>query len=206
MNYRQRRAIETKKLFENFAPDVRHARAPDVILTVRDLAAAGLYSNEIATLVGKSPKAVQKVFRRYDFPVLHNFAPPVLSERPNWSGGTKLMKGYLYRRVPGHPRGTKHGSYVADHRLVVERKIGRYLTSVEVVDHLDGDITNNRPQNLRVFANNAEHLRETLKGRCPNWGEEGKKALQVARSQPRRTWRGVAIPCSRVGSKNGVDR
>jgi hypothetical protein len=44
----------------------------------------------------------------------------------------------------------------------------------EVVDHIDGDVRNNEPSNLRVFSSNAEHLRATLKGKVPNWTSEGR--------------------------------
>ena len=44
----------------------------------------------------------------------------------------------------------------------------------EVVDHIDGDMRNNDPSNLRVFASNADHLRATLTGKIPNWTPEGR--------------------------------
>ena len=175
MNYRQKRKEASRKLFEGFVPDISNSRNPNEVLKIAQLFAEGYYSYEIAEKTGKSPKSVQKTARRYNFPSLHNFFPPELEERVNWKGGIKMMKGYAYKRTPNHPNGTKHGNYVAVHRLVVEKKLGRYLTKKEVVDHIDGDITNNHPDNLRVFANNAEHLRMTLKGKCPNWSEEGKK-------------------------------
>jgi hypothetical protein len=64
----------------------------------------------------------------------------------------------------------------------MEQKLGRYLTKDEVVDHIDGNKLNNAPENLRLFSSNADHLRETLSGKCPKWTEEGKKNF----SQPRK--------------------
>ena len=43
------------------------------------------------------------------------------------------------------------------HRLVVESVIGRPLKAGEVVHHIDGDKRNNNPENLMVFASQAEH-------------------------------------------------
>ena len=43
------------------------------------------------------------------------------------------------------------------HRLVAESVIGRPLTAEEVVHHIDGDKRNNNPENLMVFASQAEH-------------------------------------------------
>jgi hypothetical protein len=48
----------------------------------------------------------------------------------------------------------------------MEQKLGRRLKLREVVHHIDGDKTNNRPENLAVFSNHGEHL----KG---HWAEGG---------------------------------
>jgi hypothetical protein len=197
-NHRERYAMACEKAFEGFEPDFSKLRGnPKDAQTIYQMAKQGYYSKEIADAVGKTPKAIQKFFRRYNFPVLHNIEPPRLEERHDWKGGTKMMKGYLYRRVLDHPNGTTHGNYVAEHRLVMEQKLGRYLLPTEVVDHIDGDITNNHPDNLRVFSSNAEHLSVTLKGRCPNWSDEGLAAIDHARRQPRRTWKGQPIQPNR---------
>jgi hypothetical protein len=182
-DYREQYRKACEKAFEGFQIDLGRCREPDVVLKVLDMAKSGMFSKEIAQDVGKSQKAIQKIYRRYNFPSLHNILPPKREQRHDWKGGVKMMKGYRYLRTPGHPSGTKHGCYVAEHRLVMENKIGRYLLPTEVVDHIDGDISNNHPSNLRVFENNAEHLRVTLKGKCPNWSEEGKAALRGPKRQ-----------------------
>jgi len=191
MDHRERYAETCRQAFEGFVPDFSRVQGDKSIAhKIHDMARNGSYSHEIAAKVGRTPKAIQKFFRRYDFPSLHNIEPPRLSERIGWSGGIKMMKGYAYERTPSHPNGTKHGNYVAVHRLVMEKTLGRLLLKTEVVDHIDGDITNNHPDNLRVFQSNAEHLRATLTGKCPDWSDAGKEALAVARQQPRRTWKG----------------
>lgn len=206
MSYRNNRRAACQVLFADFVPDVSRAKNPDLVFRVLDLAKQGFFSYEIAAQVGISSKAVQKMFRRYNFPSLHNFAPPLREQRPNWKGGVKIVKGYYYARTPGHPHASKHGNYVAVHRLVMEQKIGRYLLPTEVVDHIDGDPANNRPDNLRVFESNAEHLRVTLAGKCPNWTEDGKQRLKEARQQPRRTWKGCSIEPNPAASKTDADQ
>jgi hypothetical protein len=168
-------------LFSDFYPNISDkCRNPERVLKVYELAKQGYFSREIAEMLSVTPKSVQKIFRYYNFPKLHNFAPPLREERQGWKGGLKVVKGYEYLRTPDHPHKSKHGGYVAVHRLVVEQHLGRYLTQEEVVDHIDGDTRNNNIENLRVFENNAEHLRVTLAGKVPNWSEDGKKRISEA--------------------------
>ena len=45
------------------------------------------------------------------------------------------------------------------HRQVAEQMLGRKLRPGEVVHHINGDKHDNRPENLQVFENQAEHAR-----------------------------------------------
>lgn len=82
----------------------------------------------------------------------------------NFRGYRKVTgKGYVMVRAPDdHPRPcvVSHGTkYVLEHRLVMERHLGRYLLKREVVHHRDENPANNRIGNLRLFASDAEHRR-----------------------------------------------
>jgi predicted metal-binding protein len=55
--------------------------------------------------------------------------------------------------------------YVAEHRLVVERSLGRKLHNKEEVHHIDGNRLNNDIRNLAVFINKSEHRTEHCKVR-----------------------------------------
>src|SRR3990167_3278371 len=96
----------------------------------------------------------------------------------NWKGGRVLVGGYAYLYRPDHPGATKRG-YVLEHRVAMEAQLGRLLGRSEVVHHAHGDRLDNAPENLAVFATNAEHLRHELTGRCPNWTPEGRARISA---------------------------
>lgn len=68
-----------------------------------------------------------------------------------WKGGvSRETSGYIYILSKKHPYANK-GGYVAQHRLVVEKNIGRYLTPNETVHHRNGIRDDNRLENLELF-------------------------------------------------------
>lgn len=76
---------------------------------------------------------------------------------PKWNGGKYLNhNGYVLISEQDHPFCDKRG-YVFEHRLVMEKSIGRYLKPKEVVHHINGIKTDNRIKNLLLFKNHSEH-------------------------------------------------
>ena len=75
-----------------------------------------------------------------------------------WKGGRKLRKdGYFEVMVKNHPRKDRNG-YVLEHRLIMEKHLGRYLTSKEVVHHKDNNRQNNDIENLELLCGQSEHV------------------------------------------------
>ena len=69
---------------------------------------------------------------------------------PMWKGGrSKVTGGYIKIKQPNHPDVTC-GGYVLEHRLVMEKKLGRRLQSIEEVHHRNGIKDDNRPENLEL--------------------------------------------------------
>jgi len=65
--------------------------------------------------------------------------------------------GYYEVFRPNHPR-TNTKNHIKQHVLVMEEKIGRLLTKKEIVHHINGIRSDDRPENLYLFADNRSHL------------------------------------------------
>jgi hypothetical protein len=72
-----------------------------------------------------------------------------------WGGGIKKHGGYIQIYKPEHPNADCKG-YVFEHRLVMEKHLGRYLKPEEVVHH-EGEKNDNRIEKLRLFENDKKH-------------------------------------------------
>ena len=68
----------------------------------------------------------------------------------NFKGSHKHSAGYICESEDGKAR--------LQHRLVVERFLGRKLKRTEVIHHVDGDKTNNSIENLQLM-NQSDHIR-----------------------------------------------
>lgn len=86
--------------------------------------------------------------------------PPHLfgSKSSHWKGGRIRRGKYIYFLRREHPFSGKQG-YIAEHRLVIEADIGRFLTKEEAVHHIDGNGENNALENLILCATHGEHTR-----------------------------------------------
>jgi len=86
-----------------------------------------------------------------------------------WKGGIqKDRKGYLRERVyTDHPY-KQVGGHVMQHRLVMEKHIGRFLLPTESVHHKNGIKDDNRIENLELIAT-SPHIGKV---HCPHCNKE----------------------------------
>ena len=70
-----------------------------------------------------------------------------------WRGGKyKTNDGYMLIYCPEHPNSMgPNKNYVREHRLIMEKHVGRYLESNEQVHHLNGIRDDNRIENLELW-------------------------------------------------------
>ena len=146
------------------------------------------YASEIARIVGCSAGYVRKTMNRPEYKYLprRSPGPPRGELNPAWVGGRVIQRcgRVLYPAPENHPNARKYGNKkigrILEHRLVMESVLGRFLTNLEVVDHIDGCVLHNDPKNLRLFATNGEHLRETTTGFGHDVHSIGRRALSAA--------------------------
>ncbi len=116
----------------------------------------GKHHTEITKRKMRKPKSEKAKKRVSETRIKNKIAEG--SKNPNWKGGKiKKNTGYIFIKKRSHPFSDKQG-YIQEHRLVVEKQIGRYLLPDEATHHL-GKRDDNRPHMLMAFVNNSAHTR-----------------------------------------------
>lgn len=169
----------------------KRQRTPEALATIdaiRRLSDGIRTSKEIAAEVGATAKYVQAIALEFGLPRRAQGAQPGEDNHAFRSGRRIDRDGYvLVSTPPNHPsarkRANRNYGLIFEHRLVMERQLGRHLSPVEVVDHIDGLHLHNHPDNLRVFASNADHLKATISEQVPAWSRDGKMNLRASYDQ-----------------------
>lgn len=102
------------------------------------------------------------------------------SENHNWKGGKirkkeyKSNKSYIYLRFPEHPHAMSNG-YFAEHRYIMEQKLGRYLSKNEHIHHINGIKDDNRIENLELVNGHTHNLITMMESRIKTLENENKE-------------------------------
>lgn len=114
---------------------------------------------KIANLANSTRGNVYYALKKANIPLRKNNSGNLLYKRVqigetagNYRGGRResgVNGRYFSVLSHGHPHRDQDG-YVMEHRLVMEKELGRYLKKDEIIHHLDGDGHNNNISNLKL--------------------------------------------------------
>ena len=81
-------------------------------------------------------------------------------KHPSWKGGTYINNwGYrmIHVRSGKDPNGSGWNCYELEHRVVMEKHLGREINQGEIIHHINGDKLDNRIENLDLCESEKQH-------------------------------------------------
>jgi len=101
--------------------------------------------------------------------------------------GNKINKGgYIYVFMPNHPFANGNG-HVAEHRLIMEKEIGRHLKPEEIVHHTNHVRNDNRLENLMMMSTET-HMSLHRKGKRASAETRKKLSKSIKRARKNKFW------------------
>jgi len=108
--------------------------------------------------------------------------PAMIGNKFAYKTGKSISEGYVRILAPYHPHANNKG-YVPEHRLVMEKHIGRFLTSKEEIHHIDENTSNNKIENLKLFPDKSAHIKFHYNQKNNKLKKRNVKSIQKSRKK-----------------------
>ena len=120
-----------------------------VFRVIQTLSRQGWAQSRIANLYGIHQSTLQKACKRHNVSLQRNYVSGASCHNFN---------GYRTHDTRGCPKIKVEGQYIREHRLVAARILGRPPRPEELVHHINGNVIDNRPENIQI-ASRSQHMR-----------------------------------------------
>lgn len=147
-----------------------------------------------------------KRLRKHGSLVGREFISNIGEHNPNWKGG---QIGDGHGRVliysPNHPNPSRGECHVYRYRLVMERYLGRYLRTNEIVHHKNGIVDDDRIENLEVMSQ-SDHIKthwQEMNSKQPKygWSKKFDACLKCGKSDRKHFGKGMCCRCYKRSKK-----
>lgn len=115
----------------------------------------GLSQSEIGRIIGCPSPTIHHAMVRLGIPRRTSGEGQRGRRHISQKGGRIHCHDYILIRKPDHPYA--RNGYVREHRLVIEKRLGRFLEPWELVHHINGVKDDNRLENLELIPSNNKH-------------------------------------------------
>jgi len=117
----------------------------------------------------------------------------------HWRGGTRRDRQRIMWHLPWHPRAIN--GYIYRYTLIAEWKLGRRLRDGEIVHHIDGDQTNDHPDNLEVMTQ-SDHARRHFT--LNRWSRDFDQCRACGSAERKHEGRGLCTRCFQRAKKGAA--
>ncbi len=143
---------------------------------------------EVGQVFGVSAATISRAFNAAGVKIRTKSELARGSKNPAWAGGRVKRKGSYVRIYVGIRQ------YVGEHRLVMEKHIGRPLVDGEWVHHINENKSDKRIENLKLVTkqtHQSEHL-------IQSWSKANEQCIDCGTTEIKHAAKGLCVKCYSV--------
>jgi HNH endonuclease len=116
-----------------------------------------LLMQDIADICGVQRQTISHWLKKFNISCRSHSERHKGRKNGRWKGGRQFHKAF--KNGKGYIMITHNGKRRREHRVLMEKYLGRPLLRTEIIHHKDGNSLNNNLENLELFPSNSEHQR-----------------------------------------------